>query len=376
MAGKKKLVISEQTESETIKFLNELSSDMYFDSNFTGELLAFEWVEELEKACPYLDIIVRNPKLTLIKEENVTLIEKSKRIEVSSIKDLAKHTERINRFDQRSQSVEPKKILDIRNEETFNTYENRLLYTTIKMMDKFIYQKELMLKNFELKDNKTLEYSADTVTLMDKVNIKLKVSSTSLPTDQVEGSIKDKLKEIRKRIKRIKEYLASWDRSPMMKELSGLNITWMKPPIRKTNVILKNPNFQVAMQVFEYLYQYFEDDEKEEKGLVGKGGNILQGFLDHAFLIDYFVMNSMSNTRLEQKNKMASYALVLISEEIRRIIELLRHAGFSITDEELMKMIAKEIRNSKSDRLIGVEDVKKKFKSAMDEYLERTQGNL
>ena len=41
-----------------------------------------------------------------------------------------------------------------------------------------------------------------------------------------------------------------------------------------------------------------------------------------------------------------------------------------------MSLIAKEMKNSKSDRLIGIEDVKKKFKSAMDEYLERTQDYL
>lgn len=374
MAGKK-LSISEEVENDTIKFLNKLESDMYFDSNFTGELLAFEWVEKLESACPYLDIIVRNPKLTLIKEENVTLIEKSKRIEVSSIKDLAKHTERINRYDKMTESVEPKKILDIRNEETFNTYENRLLYTVIKMMDKFVYKKELLLKDFELKDNKTLEYSGSTTTSLDKVNIELKITSTSLPSGQVDNSIKNKLKEIKKRIKRIKEYLSSWDRSPMIKELTNLNIHLMKPPIRKTNVILKNPNFQIAMQVYEYLYQELEEDEQEE-GTKGKGGNLLLGFLDHSFLIDYFVMNSMSNTKVEQKRKMASYALVLISEEIRRIIELLRSAGYSITDEELLSIIAKELSNTKSDRLIGVEDVKKKFKSAMNEYLERTQDYL
>lgn len=375
MAGKK-LSISEEVENDTIKFLNKLESDMYFDSNFTGELLAFEWVEKLESACPYLDIIVRNPKLTLIKEENVTLIEKSKRIEVSSIKDLAKHTERINRYDKMTESVEPKKILDIRNEETFNTYENRLLYTVIKMMDKFVYKKELLLKDFELKDNKTLEYSGSTTTSLDKVNIELKITSTSLPSGLVDNSIKNKLKEIKKRIKRIKEYLSSWDRSPMIKELTNLNIHLMKPPIRKTNVILKNPNFQIAMQIYEYLYQELEEDEQEEEGTKGKGGNLLLGFLDHSFLIDYFVMNSMSNTKVEQKRKMASYALVLISEEIRRIIELLRSAGYSITDEELLSIIAKELSNTKSDRLIGVEDVKKKFKSAMNEYLERTQDYL
>ena len=34
------------------------------------------------------------------------------------------------------------------------------------------------------------------------------------------------------------------------------------------------------------------------------------------------------------------------------------------------------LKDDKSDRLVGADDVKKKFKSAMDEYIERTQEYL
>ena len=61
------------------KFFKSLDSDMYFKTTFSGDLLAFEWIEQFELACPHLDIIVRNPKLTLIKEERVVNVEKSKR---------------------------------------------------------------------------------------------------------------------------------------------------------------------------------------------------------------------------------------------------------------------------------------------------------
>ena len=39
-------------------------------------------------------------------------------------------------------------------------------------------------------------------------------------------------------------------------------------------------------------------------------------------------------------------------------------------------MIAKEINREKNNRLIGVNDVKRKFKNALDEYLERVQDYL
>lgn len=376
MASKKKIVMDENAEKDMLSFLNKLESDMFFDSSFTGDLLAFEWVDMIEEACPYIDLIVRNPKVALIKEENVVLIEKSKKIDVTSVKDLAKHTERINKYDRRTDSVEPKKILDIRNEETFNTYENRFLYTVVKMTIKFVYKKERLLKKFELKDNKVLEYSSKTKTSTDKVGIELKITSETLPNDDVDNNIMNRIKEIKKRIKRIKEYLASWERSPMMKELDSARVSLMEPPIRKTNVILKNPNFQVAVKLWEYLYKYdLEEREAEEDSLNGKGGNVLLGFLDHSFLIDYFVMNSFATSKREQKSKMAGYALLLLTEEIRRIMELLKSAGFNLSEEELLKMIAKELKQDR-ERLVGVDDVKKKFKSAMSEYLERTQDYL
>ena len=73
---------------------------------------------------------------------------------------------------------------------------------------------------------------------------------------------------------------------------------------------------------------------------------------------------------------MSKYAIVMLSEEIKRIVDLLLSCGIKITEEEIMKLVAQELKDDKSDRLVGADDVKKKFKSAMDEYIERTQEYL
>ena len=98
--------------------------------------------------------------------------------------------------------------------------------------------------------------------------------------------------------------------------------------------------------------------------------------MDHSFLIDYLVLDSLVPSKREQKKKMAKNAVLLLREEIRRIVDLLLSAGIEITDEELLNMIAKEIKKDKSERLVGMDDVKKKFKNAMEEYLERAQEYL
>jgi predicted component of viral defense system (DUF524 family) len=128
---------------------------MYYESNFNGDSMSFEWVDEVEFACPYLDNIVRNPKVALIKEEDVVKIEKAKKISVASVKDLSKHTHYIEKITENDE-VQPAKILIQRHEETYNTYENRFIYTFIYNLTNFIHKKEKELDDLQSKDDKII----------------------------------------------------------------------------------------------------------------------------------------------------------------------------------------------------------------------------
>ena len=73
---------------------------------------------------------------------------------------------------------------------------------------------------------------------------------------------------------------------------------------------------------------------------------------------------------------MTQYAVVILTEEIGRVMDLLASCGYKTNEDELLSLIAKQLKDDKKDRLVGAMDVKKKFKSAMEEYLERTQKYL
>ena len=150
-----------------------------------------------------------------------------------------------------------------------------------------------------------------------------------------------------------------------------------KVALGRENLYRKEADLFFESQGTTDLNNYDYEDRDEEKDNIDNDGNdILKGFLDHSFLIDYFVMDSMTAYKREQKKNMSKYAVILLTEEIRRIVSLLLSSGYKITDEELLNMIAKEINKEKSERLVGVDDVKKKFKSALNEYLERVQDYL
>ena len=369
--------LDELVKKKKNKFLKTLESNMYFKSSFSGESLSFEWIDKIESSCPYLDIIVRNPKLTLIKEERVVNVEKSKKVTIESIKDLSKHTNYISKYDKEKNYVEPSKILNIFNEETYNIYENRFLYTLIKQVESFILKKEEELKNFKFNDSKYLEYDATSSTDFEKVSIELKINSESISSKKPNPKFSEELKIAKARIKRIKDYIKSWNNSELFKELEKEHIALVNPPIKKTNILLKNPNFQIAVKLWDYLQKYDMQEKNIIRPNIEKNGkHPLQEFIDHSFLLDYFVLDSISKTKKGQKEKMSKYAILLLTEEIRRTIKLLNNMGIDIEEKKLLEMVAKSLNEEKNDRLVGVDDVKKKFKNAMDEYLERMQDFL
>ena len=234
-----------------------------------------------------------------------------------------------------------------------------------------------MLNNFELSDHKLLEYAANTENSLERLNIEVKITSEVLPSTKVDKKIQDEIKKIKQRIKRIKQYISSWERSEMVKSLEKAHVPFVNPPIKKTNIILKNPNFRIAVKLWEFLNSYdYQDNDDKKENIDDDANDVLKGFLDHSFLIDYLVLDSMVPLKREQKKKMAKHAVLLLTEEIKRVVDLLLSCGYEITNEELLKLIAKEIKDDNPNRLVGADDVKKKFKNAMEEYLERTQEYL
>lgn len=377
MAKTKNIEVDEKFQKKSEEFIENMNSDMRFKSEFIGDDMLFDWVKEIEFACPYIDNIIRNPKLTLVNEEDVVKIEKAKKISVTSVKDLSKHTHYIEKIDEKTNEVSPSKILIERREETLNTYENRFIYTLIYNLLRFIMRKESLLEDIRAKSDKVLEYAASTDVGNERVNIELKVSSRDLPKNQTSDDFDNEILSILARVKKIKDYIISWRRSEFIETLERDHASFVVPPIKKTNMILKNPNFQIAMKLWEFLQTYdYKDNEDFREGLDTEGDNDLRGVLDDAFLMSYFVFDSVSLTKKEQKEKLSKYAVIMLSKQVQRVVSILLRSGIKITEDDLLDMISVEIKNEQTQRLVDSTDVKKKFKNAIDEYFERIKDYL
>lgn len=377
MAKSQKIIADEKLYEKSELFRDNISSEMFFKSELISDLMTFDWLDEIELSCVYIDNIIRNPKVTLINEESVVKIEKAKKITVDSVKDLSRHTQFIDKIDAVTNEVQPSKILIVYPEETFNTYENRFVYTLIDNLNRFVEKKESLLESYESKSTKSLEYAASTTTDTERINVEIKIDANQLPKGKSEADFEDEIAAIRLRVKKIRDYLNSWFRSEMMKSLSKAHVAFIIPPIKRTNLILKNPNYQIAMRLWEFLQSYDDNHgDGSKEGLDTSGDNLLKGILNDSFLLDYFVLDSICSSKRKQKEQLTKYAIIMVRQQLQRIIEILLNSGITISDEEILSMISSEIKNQKSRILIGSTDVKKKFKSAIDEYLERTQDYL
>ena len=371
-----KIDVEESLLEKTELFNENIYANMFFRSKLTSNVLEFDWLDKIEFACPYIDNIIRKPRLSLISESDVVKIEKAKKVGIESVKDLSKHTEYIDKIDPLTQDVQPSRILITRREETYSTYENRFAYTLIHNLSRFVEQMDRLLDDVKEKKDKVLEYSSSTSNGSEKIVMEMKMSTKKLVDEEQKENMEKELEEVRERLNRVGIYINGWFRSEFFQQLKKDRAIFVKNPIKKTNMILKNPNFQQAMKLWEFLYNYQGSEGGSADDIESQGDNVLKQVLNDSFLSAYYVLDSISTSKKEQKKKLAQYAVMMIKQQIQRIISLLANSGIEVTEEQLLELISEELRKEKDKKEVLSSDVKNKFKSAMDEYLEQAQDYL
>ena len=368
--------VDEQLKDRSDRFLKNIKSDMHLTSDLNSDDISFEWLDLVEEVCPYLDNIVRNPKVALVSESEVRKIEKAKKTSAESVKDLTKHTDYIDKIDPVTGDVLPSKILVVFREETFNTYENRFIYTLILNLFRFITEKEELLKNLKPQNEKKLDYSAVTSNGKEKVFFEVKMTTKPTRSGDSQNSLKKELNSVLNRIAKMKKFINSWLASEFITTLQKQHAPLVSPPIKKTNLILKNPNFQMATKLWDFLYSIDEVKKNKANGMDSKGDKILKSILDDAFLMDYYVLDSISTNKNAQKEKLEQYALLMIMNQVQRAIDILLQNGVKINEKELFKLLSAEMDNKVNASQMGSTEIKNKFKKEMDEYLARTNKYL
>ena len=193
--------------------------------------------------------------------------------------------------------------------------------------------------NSLFQDKKYFNYTANTNIGIE--NMKIDVVFSSIARDSKE-IVNEHGETISDRLKKVKLQLDGFTQTELHKTLTHLHVSPVRSPIRKTNVILKNPNFQQAEKLWNYI-QTFESKDKTEKDK--------KDYLDDSELRNQynqmFMMLYTANALIEDTAETNNYDRV-ITDMIDRFIENIIESAAPIEEDELKVKVNKEIDKIKS----------------------------
>lgn len=231
-------------------------NDYKISQVYTKKNYSTEWIDTLEDCIVALDTIVRNPRKFIVIEEDIVDISLARSISVESVKHLSQHTNLISSV-SKDGTVIPSKILNTSKEESFEIYENRFIYTLLLKIRDFIEIRSNAIKGALMQSGELgVEVESEFAVNKNKVRYKMN-GNANFPFDAVVkrsgGGVSDM-----DRINRIRSIINDFLSSPFAREMRSCAL--VRPPIQRTNVILKDPNFKKAL----VLWQYIETSEKME----------------------------------------------------------------------------------------------------------------
>ena len=356
------------------EFKEKTNSTLHVETKKKKTARDTEWLDVIEQTIPYIDNIFRKPNRFIVNEEEIVKIEQTKKVTVETIKHLSKNTNLIQTIDEKTGDVTPSKLLNVRKEESYNTYENRLIYTLVQNTKMFIKRKtdELMKSiNSENeqddndKDNTKLEYNATSEVKDEKINVQVKLSSEIDPNGD---ESKDKNKLILDRIEEIKRKIDVVSNAEPYKVIDKLHITLVREPIRKTNVVLKNVNFQYAMKLWDYLRDNFDDknlDSVEKKDYMDNSE--LKKMVDETFLLHYLTMKTLDDDMEEKQDTKEEMQNMVVDQMIDKMLEI--NENFS--EDQIKDLIAKKYEIIKYKKTAVIQEIQKTFKEHIKQYMKK-----
>ena len=219
---------------------------------FQKQIFDESWIDTLEDCIVALDTIVRNPRKFIVVEEDIVDISLARSISVESVKHLAQHTNFISSVTKDGMVI-PSKILNTSKEESYEIYENRFIYTLLLKTKDFIGRRYNLIKQASANSDQIVVNVTSDFGLDKDSNITYTMSTTAnMPVESVIGT--EENHSLLERVERINSIVGSFLASPFAKEM--VSCALVRPPITRTNVILKDPNFKKALVLWQFIESY------------------------------------------------------------------------------------------------------------------------
>ena len=339
-------------------FLNNINSTLFVKKDYDEKEFNYEWLDIIEDVNPYIDNILRNPKRFIINEEEVVKVELAKRVTVESVIHLSQHTSLIQKIEDNG-DVKPSKILNINREESLDTYENRFIFTLINNLMMFYNQRTSEVGGHSYCNNKcNLKYEANSKIDNENVVITINIDDQSKADKGTSGSKNGMTYE--ERLKKVKRQISGFQGSELYQTLNRLHVAPVRSPIKKTNVILKNPNFRKAEGLWNYIQSYESKDVKIKDKRDYFDNGILKNEYDQAFLMTF-----IANKNLIESSGVANETTI-VQQMMQRLINNLMDSDIDLSEDRIKNLFIRQIENTKAHNIKISEIICNNFVDRLD----------
>lgn len=230
-------LFNELQQGEKTIYNKTVRETKIFDGNFLDVVIG---------AYPSLLKICRDPKKTLAYMQEVVALEKAKKVDSESIRHLASHTQYIRDINEQNEVI-PSKILSTYAEDNIGIYENRFIKSLINRVIVFLDTRlKLMDENLESISADEIRYKNNVKLSHRKIDLEMniKISNEILDETQKARELFDKTKNALDKYRALKG-TGLYQAVAKLKDVV--------PPIMKTNIILHNPDFKIAYNLWLYI---------------------------------------------------------------------------------------------------------------------------
>lgn len=257
-----------------------------------SRVIDMDWVEAIEDTLPYIDKAIREQRRFIEQHEDIVPIEKARKITNESVRHLSQHTNLIARVE--GDTVTPERILDIQREESFSIYENRFLITLVNNLIRFVEDRYRNLKDAPNDSYSRVEMKRKVV--LNQQVLEFEVAYANESHERLNVDLNADLSTLTdfERVRRIRRILTDFMAAPLMRNLAKAEP--VRPPILRTNLMTKNPNFKKALDLWLFIETY----KKTGYDVVGKeyDGKMeaeIQEELYGVLTFQHFVMSIATN---------------------------------------------------------------------------------
>ncbi len=322
------------------------------------------WVMAIEAVIKPMEEIIANPRNFIIQEEVIVNVALAKKVTPDSIRHLAQHGNMIDNVTE--DSVRPNRLMNKFKEDSWNTYENRFVYTLLEMAWEFVDKRyEAIFAAIGEEFGAFLKMDSKMKTYHESID-----ASIDLRIQQEEDmlSADEKNETIFSRIARLHRILGMFRQTNFAQEVSKYGK--IKPPLVRTNAIAKNPNYKACHKLWNFIIAY--KDVGYKINIYEQSTVIDEAFtrdIYHSILFNYIILKNYledpkdRDININKKYKKKSLKPRFIKEIIEEIVK-----NYDMPDVEIRKVLVEEItkaqlmKEEEAERMRLVEEKEKEMR--------------